>query len=39
MRTAFALLSVALSLPAVAKEKSLAVVFTGDNWGEIEPCG
>lgn len=28
-----------LSLPALGAEKKLTVLFTGDNGGEVAPCG
>lgn len=27
------------SLPAVGAEKRLTLIFTGDNGGEVAPCG
>ncbi len=33
------LLLVAVALPAAADAKELTLVFTGDNGGEVAPCG
>lgn len=33
------LLLAALALPALADAKELTLAFTGDNGGEIAPCG
>lgn len=38
MRALTVLLAV-LALPAVGAEKKLTLLFTGDNGGEIAPCG
>jgi hypothetical protein len=32
-------LALALALPAAAPAKELTLVFTGDNGGEVAPCG
>ena len=38
MRALTMLLAVA-ALPAVGAEKKLTLLFTGDNGGEVAPCG
>ncbi len=38
MRALTVLLAV-LALPAVGAEKKLTLLFTGDNGGEVAPCG
>ena len=32
-------LGAVLALTLSAAPKQLTIVFTGDNWGEIRPCG
>jgi hypothetical protein len=39
MRWLLPLLALCLGAPATAAEKKLTLVVTGDNGGEIAPCG
>jgi hypothetical protein len=39
MRTWLALIALCFGLSASAAEKKLTLIFTGDNGGEIAPCG
>ena len=39
MRHAALVLALAVPLAASAAEKKLTVLFTGDNGGEVSPCG
>jgi hypothetical protein len=39
MRGLLVLLALGLGLSASAAEKKLTLIFTGDNGGEIAPCG
>ncbi len=39
LRRSLALLLALLCLPALAGAKKLTLVFTGDNGGEVAPCG
>ena len=39
MRGAALVLAVAIPLAAAAAESKLTILFTGDNGGEVSPCG
>ena len=39
MRHAALVLALAVPLVAAAAEQKLTVLFTGDNGGEVSPCG
>jgi hypothetical protein len=39
MRGAALLLALALPLATLAEERKVTLLFTGDNGGEVSPCG
>ena len=39
MKRAGLLLAMLLTLPAFGAQKKLTLLFTGDNGGEVAPCG